>query len=185
MYLTNISLENRLFEISCKDIAGPEFVSWFDDFMQNSNVSDNYNTDYVNGFHHNYTNAQENLKWFDSIAHWEATGELSEYLTSHSGIEAQMISYIFELSGRMGKHSSKDQRLKWLLYYNSFRGSDWPVTTSEIDFFRLPADIQEELRRHEYPFSIKNPVLEIVDLDWENLSLYEINQVYQKAKSTS
>jgi hypothetical protein len=122
-YVTDFSLDRRLFEISCADIASKYFPEWLEKFMHDSSVSDAYDCSHVTNYHDNYVNAQENLKWFDSIKSWEATGELNSYLTSHCGIEAHVILRMFENSNNHG-----------------------------------------------------------LGVDWENMSVEEINQVYQDSK---
>lgn len=184
MYIHNISMDNRLFELSCKDIASDAFVDWFKDFMLVSTVSNSYTTEHVSAFHHNYVSAQKNLQWFTSIANWELTGQLDSYLTSHSGIEAQMILHIFKQSGRQVYYDDKKRKINWLLFYNNVRGeASWPPVKDEVDFFRLPRAIQNELVESGYCLPETKPLLEIVDLEWEDLSLLEINEVFQKVKN--
>lgn len=95
-YVTDFSIDNRIFELSCLDVASDQFPGWLEKFMQDSGVSDAYDCSYVSDFHNNYTKAQNNLKWFDSIQRWGTTGELNDYLTSHCGIEAHLILRMFE-----------------------------------------------------------------------------------------
>lgn len=118
MYITDTDLSNRLYELDCKSIVNNNFISWFEQFMLSSKVSTNWNIDPITQIHDSYILAQENLQWFKSVANWESTGQLDNYLRSHSIIEAQVLIRILKKSS-------------------------------------------------------------IVNLDWEKLSLTEINNVYQ------
>ena len=95
-YITNHSIDNRVFELSCADVSSSKFLNTFKTIMEQSQVSDNFDLNYVNNFHQNYVNAQINLQWFDSIEQWQQSGRLDHYLSSHSAIEACLIREIFK-----------------------------------------------------------------------------------------
>lgn len=182
-YVTDYCLNNRLFEISCLDIASKNFPAWIEQFMHDSNASNSYNCDYVREYHDNYINAQPNLEWFNSISSWEINGTLTDYLVSHCGVEAHVILKIFKASN---KHMlSGNQQNNWINFYNKVREYNWPSTTQdEHEFYALPDWIQNEiLNTHGYCLTVKeNPNPVIFNLDWENMSTEEINQVYQESK---
>ena len=181
MYLTNVSLSNRLFELSCQDICSDVFLPWFDNFMQASMISSEYNLDTVNKNHATYIGAQKNLQWFKSFEHWKTTGELDEYITSHSITEAYVILEILKSSNVV--KLTQGQRDQWVNFYACCRGPDWPDAESEHDFFTLPDWIKKEIVDFGYHFNLTvepNPV--ILKLDWENMSTQDINNVYQQHK---
>jgi len=181
-YVSDFSLGNRIFDISCHDIASDYFPQWLENFMNLSNVSNAYDCKYVTNYHDNYINAQPNLKWFDSIKEWEDTGKLNSYLTSHCGIEAHVILRIFKNSNR--HLLSKSQQSQWINFYYKIKDPLWPVIYDEHDFYTLPKQIQDEiLQQFPYKFNVsESPNTAILHLDWENASTEEINQVYQDTK---
>jgi hypothetical protein len=181
-YVSDFSLENRIFDISCHDVASDYFPQWLENFMNDSDVSDAYDCQYVTNYHDNYIKAQPNLKWFDSIKEWEDTGKLNSYLTSHCGIEAHVILRIFKNSNR--PCISVKQQSRWIESYNSIKDPSWPAVADERDFYALPEWIQNEiLTQHGYKLSVEEvPNSTILNLDWENASTEEINQVYQDTK---
>ena len=183
MYIPDPDLNNRLFEINCADVSRPEFLQWFDQFMLQSQISDRYNSAHVATIHPSYCAAQTNLQWFDSIDNWKQTGQLDEYLLSHSVIQSQVIGLIFKHSGKM--FLTKEQQDRWISFYFRCRGPSWPDSSlDEYDFFKFPAWLQDEIKTLGYQFNIPGPpIQEIIDLDWENASLQQINDVYQKYKA--
>lgn len=181
-YVTDFTLDNRVFDISCADIASTYFPKWLENFMRNSGVSDSYNCDYVTNYQEHYINAQPNLKWTDAINEWEATGVLSDYLTSHCGIEAHVITRIFKNSNR--HMLTPEQRFNWLNCYTRVKDPLWPMIFDEHDFYTLPKWIQDEIvHQHGYQLNVTSaPNTDILHLDWESLRTEEINQVYQDTK---
>jgi len=181
-YIAAPSLDNRVFELSCKDIPSEQFLQWFDKFMEDSDVSDSWDTTPVASVHQDYITAQENLHWFESIQHWEETGQLDEYLTSHSVIEAMVIERIFTQSNNVALDDLHQAR--WAEFYSNCRGPDWPDNiTSEYQFWDLPKWVQEEIINFGYQFSLPGkPNSAILELDWRNMSLDAINHVYQQTK---
>jgi hypothetical protein len=123
------------------------------------------------------------LQWFDSINNWEQTGNLDEYLLSHSVIQSQVIGLIFNRSGKI--FLTEEQQDRWISFYVRCRGPSWPESSlDEYDFFKFPTWLQDEIKTLGYQFNISRPpIQEIIDLDWENASLQQINDVYQKYKA--
>ena len=181
-YVTDYSITQRVFELSTVDICSSNFPIWLENFMKDSDVSDQFNCDYVSQYHSPYMQSQPNLQWFDSFAHWEQTGELDQYLTSHSVIEAQIILAIFKNSHRY--FINNQQRDSWISFYSRVGGKSWPMPIpSEHDFYTLPPKIQKEIIKKGYVLNVLGPPNpEILHLDWENMNTPEINKIYQRSK---
>lgn len=75
--------------LSIADAMSLNFLPWFDNFLNQINAGE-FNTDYVRSYHQNYVDAQ-NLKWFDEIAEFRKTFQLTDYLCSHSLLQAFVI----------------------------------------------------------------------------------------------
>jgi hypothetical protein len=183
MYLPQMDLTNRIFSISCLDVCSPQFAQWLDNFMHASAASDAYDCAHVKQFHQTYIDAQPNLQWFNSIRRWELIGEIDDYLMSHSIIQAQVISMILRFSGV--KFLSESDRDTWVSTYARLRGSEWPELNEDEHFYwDLPQWVRQELEDMGYRTQIDMAVNHtILELDWENLDLREINQVYQSTKN--
>ena len=181
-YVTDFALDNRIFDISCADIASTYFPQWLENFMKDSRVSDAYNCDYVTNYQDNYINSQSNLKWFNSITEWETTGVLDSYLTSHCGIEAHVLIRIFKNSNI--HMATQIQQSHWTEFYTKIKDPSWPMISDENNFYTLPKDIQDEIiHQHGYRLNVTSaPSTDILHLDWQSLSLEEINRVYQSTK---
>ena len=121
-YMVKPSLENRVFELSCKDVCSDQFVPWFNNFMNTTQISDDFDTNQVSIVHPQYIEAQANLQWFESIKNWEDTGKLDNFLTSHSGIEALVIVRMMKKVGKLHfnwEHwSIQDINLRYQSDYN-------------------------------------------------------------------
>jgi hypothetical protein len=89
-YIPPTSNIPNLFTISLTDISSPQFPNWFDQFLNKINAG-KFNTDYIKGFHQNYIDAQDNLQWFNEIEEFRKNFILTEYLKSHSLIQAFII----------------------------------------------------------------------------------------------
>ena len=87
----NVNLENRIFELSLLDICSENFIPWLEQFMKDTQCSDDYDLDHVKKIHPQYIDAQKNLQWFNAINKWTLTGKIDSFLTSHAGIEAMVI----------------------------------------------------------------------------------------------
>lgn len=179
-YVSDFTLEKRLFDISCADIASLRFPHWLENFLNHSEVSNDYDCKYVTDYHSNYINAQNNLKWFESISQWEATGMLDDYLISHCGIEAHVISRIFKnAKGNIERKKEFD----WPTFYNQIKDPSWPANVDEQDFYTLPVWIQTEIiQQHGYQNNhnlTNQSTTNILNIDWQTISTEEINQIYQ------
>jgi hypothetical protein len=172
-----------VFEISCRDIATDPFPAWLQQTMEVASVSNNYNCEHVTEFHPEYTQAQPNLKWFEAMQHWDQTGELDPYLSSHSVIQAEVIKEIFTRSNVA--FTSKKESHDWFVFYSSVRDHSWPSASFDPNsFWTLPDWIQQELKNDfgYQPLFNKEPNLTIKNLDWENMDLTDINKIYQESK---
>lgn len=181
-YLPHVDLTNRFFNVSCRDIASDRFPDILSNILAQSGITDNYDLDYVKSFHHNYVQAQQNLHWFHSYQAWQDTGKIDDYIRSHSIIEAQIIREIFRASNRY--FLTEADRDYCTSFWARLRGPDWPdLITDEHQFYDLPGWLQEEIRGLNYAFRVKaKPNRDILKLDWESMSIDEINQVYQHSR---
>jgi hypothetical protein len=89
-YNTSTDL-SRVFDINVLDVVSGKFPSILTDILAQTQLSDNFSTDYLQEFHQNYIDAQPNLQWFASIAKFNETGVLDQYLLSHSYIQASVL----------------------------------------------------------------------------------------------
>lgn len=179
-YVNNFDIDNRIFDISCANIASDCFPQWLEKFMSSSNVSDMYDCKYVRDYHRTYIGTQLNLKWFDSIKEWESTGKLDPYLNSHCGIEAHVILKIFKNSNIL----TTEQQHSWINFYARVKEPSWPMILDEHNFYMLPEHIQHKiLYEYNYKLTVTGPPNKnILDLDWEHASTEEINNVYQSTR---
>jgi len=90
-FIDQIDLTDRIFELDCRTIATEGFIPCFADIMNRAKISDRFDLDYVAQYHHKYCSAQQHLQWFESIDQWEQTGQLDDYLLSHSCIQACVV----------------------------------------------------------------------------------------------
>lgn len=119
-YNTDFSYAHRIFEIDLKTLFSHKFISWFENFMQASNVSTDYNLDQVKTISSEYLKIQKTLQWFESMDNWKKTGKFDSFISSHSIIEAEAIRHMI--------------RLKPELDYNTDSGapaSDWDVLSAQ------------------------------------------------------
>lgn len=180
-YISNIdNIDQRVFQINCKDIPGAQFLDIFKNIMQSSGISDNWSTKNLQNVHQEYIAAQSNLQWFDSLQRWESTGKLCSYLTSHSVIESEMISYILKKSNILDY--TYEDRARWLTFYSDVSGPDWPpAPANDSGIYDLPTWVQDEIKNkfNYQPMVNGIPIQEIDKLDWETMSLVDINAVFQ------
>jgi len=181
-YIKHASAERRVFELSIDTLFSNDFLQWFTSFMDDSKVSDQYDCTTVSSIHPEYLSVQSTLQWFKSIAQWEETGELDDFLLSHSIIESQLIKLIFQRVGKV--ILSSFQRDHWISTYIRLKGVDWPPCNEDAHYFwYLPDWVQAELIEFGYvPVVPFKPVLEFIDVDWQNMSTTAINEFYQKHK---
>jgi len=180
-YVTDWSIENRIFELSCRDIASPEFLTMFENFMTQSQASNSFDLSYVKEFHTNYINAQSNLQWFTSVSEWQQTGNLDQYLTGHSVTQACIIREIFKNVNLKQIVTSNNL---WAEFYSKIKDPSWPDCTNEWEFYSLPKSIQLELTEmFEYcPKSVTDLHLMELHSIWRSKSIEEINSIYQQIK---
>jgi hypothetical protein len=95
-YLLPKDTLDHVYSIAVHDVVSDKFLPWFENFVIKSQ-SGNYDTAYVNSYHHNYINAQDNTKWFDEIVKFRNTFELTDFLRSHSLLQAFVIMEIKHL----------------------------------------------------------------------------------------
>jgi hypothetical protein len=86
----------HVYSIAIHDIVSDKFLAWFENFTMMSQ-SGNYNTAYVNSYHNNYIDAQDNIKWLSEIAEFRKTYQLTDFLRSHSLIQAFIIMEVKHL----------------------------------------------------------------------------------------
>ena len=179
-YITQINYQNRLYEFNIKDIPGDKFLSKLQDLLTTTSISDTFDLDIVKQYHCNYISAQANLQWFESFARWDQTGELDDYLQSHCIIQAELLREIMRRCHVRFDHDN--QNTEWQTFYTKVRGTDWPDMPPTVDgFYQLPVWVQQEILV-DFEYNIPNLVMS--KLDWKNMSLHDINEVYQTQVNT-
>jgi len=175
------NVKERIFQINCKEIPDAKFLNIFNDLMIKSEISDNWDLSSLQNIHHSYVNVQPNLQWFESVSCWEDSGRLDDYLTSHVVIESEIIQRIFKKSNIPTFNHFEQAR--WLTFYaNVCDPSWWPAApATELGFYNLPKCIQDEIKyKFNYQLKCNNPPVDaILNLNWEDASLSEINKVFQ------
>jgi hypothetical protein len=134
----------------------------------------------LQNIHHSYVNVQPNLQWFESVSCWEDSGRLDDYLTSHVVIESEIIQRIFKKSNIPTFNHFEQAR--WLTFYANVCDPSWPpAPATELGFYNLPKCIQDEIKyKFNYQLKCNNPPVDaILNLNWEDASLSEINKVFQ------
>jgi hypothetical protein len=173
-YLAQIDYSNRIYELDITDVPSDKFLPQFKALLTASAISTKFDLDVVTQYHHGYVSAQANLQWFRSFAHWDQTGELDDYLLSHSIIQAELLR---EIMRRCHVRFDHYQNTEWQTFYRKVRGTDWPEMPLTVDgFYQLPDWVQQEILV-DYKYNIPNLVM--LKLDWQNMSLSDINHVYQ------
>jgi hypothetical protein len=164
-YISNVdNIDQRVFQINCKDIPNTQFLDIFKNIMQCSGISDDWSTKNLQNVHQEYIAAQSNLQWFDSLQHWENTGQLCNYLTSHSVIESEVIRYILKKSN-IPNYTYED-RARWLTFYSDVSGPDWPpAPASDSGIYDLPLWVQDEIKNkfNYQPMCNGLPIREIAE----------------------
>lgn len=184
-YVTELDYKNRVYEFSIRDIPSSSFLPQLQHILETFEISNNFDLDIVKKYHHSYISVQPNLQWFDSVAHWELTGEIDDYLSSHSIIEAELIREIMFRCNIRYDLTELDH-VNWRSFYSQVQGPDWPkAPITELGFYQLPAWVQEEILVN-FGYKLKHqkkPNSIMLALDWQNMSLKDINQVYQTCNS--
>lgn len=179
-YISRVDHKNRLYELNIRDIPSDKFLSQLQDILLTTGISNNFNLDVVKNYHHEYVLAQTNLQWFDSFAHWNQTGELDNYLLSHSIIEAEIIREIMVRCHVRFDFTYLDHE-RWRSFYGQVSGPDWPtMPATESGFYQLPDWVRQEILEFSYDMKHQEEPNHVMNsLDWQNMSLQDINQVYQ------
>jgi len=81
---------DHLYNISLTDIVSNKFPDWFNDFTGKINAG-TFDTKFVKEYHSTYINAQQNLQWFNEIKLFRKTLVLTDFLRSHSLLQAFVI----------------------------------------------------------------------------------------------
>lgn len=188
-YIPHISMEGRVFDMLNLDIASDKLPSILKSFLEKSGISDNFDCSHFEKVHHEYIDAQPNLQWFSSVDAWEKTGEIDSYLRSHSVIQAQLILLMLRKSNIM--YYSAKESTEWKLFYVNNRRPDWPdimcKDSTPMDYWLLPEHVREYIQHHNTGINIPfdGPVTNTALLNWEKLTLDEINAAYQSGKQVS
>jgi hypothetical protein len=76
---------------------------------------------------------------------------------------------------------TKANNKKWQEFYNNVRDISWPDAATESDFYRLPEYVKTEILipRQYKLLNQQVPNDTISKLDWQKMSLQDINHVYQ------
>jgi hypothetical protein len=174
-YITTINRQDRIYEFDVRDIPSDKFLGKLQHLLAIAGISDAFDLDVVKQYHPNYVSSQSTLQWFASYARWDSTGELDDYIQSHSIIEAELIREIMRRCRMRFDHDSHNR--EWQKFYAEVRGPDWPDAPMTIDgFYQLPDWIQQEIQT-DFKYKIPNPVM--LKSDWQNMSLQDINHMYQ------
>ena len=103
---TDFEYKHRIFQIDLCTLFSDKFIPWFEQFMEKSKISSNYNINLVKKVRPDYISSQPTLQWFTSIENWKNTGKFDNFITSHSIIEAEAIRYMLYLKPEV--YSSND-----------------------------------------------------------------------------
>ena len=179
-YISEVDYKNRLHELNIQDIPSDKFLSQLQNILTKTSISNNFDLDVVKNYHRDYILAQPNLQWFDSFAHWNQTGELDNYLLSHSIIEAEIIREIMVRCHVRFDFTYSDHE-RWRSFYAQVSGPDWPtMPLTESGFYQLPDWVKQEILEFDYVMKHQaEPDHIMSSLDWQNMSLQDINHVYQ------
>ena len=124
-YNTDFSYADRIFEIDLKTLFSDKFVPWFENFMKNSGVSSEYNTDQVKIVAPEYLKSQATLQWYDSMEQWKKTGKFDSFISSHSIIEAEAIRYMLRLKPELDAISDWDVKTAQEISDRHFTSDDF------------------------------------------------------------
>jgi hypothetical protein len=183
--------DNCIFQISCLDIVKENFPSILNNILTQSQCVSSFDTNRIISVHQEYIEIQKNLQWFKSLDTWKQYGHLDEYLRSHSAIQGMIISRILydcELQDRDPVTGSDPLAyMAWHAFYYRVRDASWPDCDHEQDFYLLPKKVQAELiEQFDYvPRFSSDPErakCRSALISWKNLSLQEINTIYQSFK---
>lgn len=92
--LKKVNLNERFLSINIKNIPSDNIISLVKKLFSQYNISDNFDTQHFEEFNPEYIKVQKNLQWFSSFEEWSKTGNLDDYLLSHSIIQSQILKNI-------------------------------------------------------------------------------------------
>ena len=166
---------NRIFEISCADIASPTLPDFVEEVLKTSNALSNFDCSHLREFHQQYIDAQDNLQWFKSIKEWQKNYALDEYLQSHSAIQAQLLKEMFRQSGVA--FITYDERERWeiqCIWLERLNKIMYPPIEGTLlkgvlpDFFFISSDAKN------------SPMGELITSGrWKTMSLFDINEFFK------
>jgi hypothetical protein len=115
-----------LYQLEITDVPSNKFLSQLQDILSKTEISDNFDLDVVKKYHADYISAQPNLQWFESFAHWNQTGELDDYILSHSIIEAELLREIMRRC-HIRFDITEEDNIRWRNFYSQVAGPEWPA----------------------------------------------------------
>ena len=184
--------DNCIFQVSCLDIVSKDFPTILHNILTESQCLSSFDTQKIIPVHQDYIKAQKNLQWFESIRTWRLTGKLDDYLLSHSAIQGMVISQILHDCEWVDKHPTTGNDplgyMKWQAFYYRIKDSSWPDCDHEQDFYLLPKKIQTEIIKNfnytpQFSTDVQRANCRKALADWKNLSLDDINTIYQSYKN--
>jgi hypothetical protein len=183
--------ENCIFQISCLDVVTENFPNILNNILNQSQCLSSFDTNRIASVHQEYVKIQKNLQWFDSLNTWKQQGHVDEYLLSHSAIQGMIISRILkdcELEDRDPVTGSNPLGyMAWQAFYYRVKDPSWPECDHEQDFYLLPKKVQIELIQNfnyvpKFSADPERAKCRSALVNWKNLSLEEINTIYQSFK---
>lgn len=127
--IDKLDYTNRIFELSCLDIASERLPDFVYQFLHRSAAVSEFNVDYLRSFTHNYIESQASLQWFTSVTSWNSTGLLDDYLQGHAVVQAQVIKEIFRRAGVIFISDEERKRCRidsiWMRRVNRLLYSDF------------------------------------------------------------
>lgn len=94
MFIEPHDAPKHFYSVDLKEIYELDFPIRLQSIVGESDAGD-FDFDYVKNFHHNYIASQPNLKFITEIQQFRQTKLLTEYLTSHPLIEAEVIRELY------------------------------------------------------------------------------------------
>lgn len=183
--------ENCVFQLSCRDIVTENFPDILDKILQQSQCLSSFDTNRIVSVHQQYIASQKNLQWFESLHKWKQTGQIDQYLLSHSAIQGMILYRILQDCELQDRHpmtgSDPLGYMAWQAFYYRVKDSSWPDCDHEQDFYLLPKQVQDELINDfdyvpKFSTDPERAKCRSALADWKDLSLEEINKIYQSFK---
>lgn len=95
-YVLPVNASPKIYSLTVKEAMSPEFIPWFNNFVNEIDAGE-FNTEFVTKYHPTYVDAQDNVQWFTEIDKFRQTFELTDFLRSHSLIQAFVIMEVLPL----------------------------------------------------------------------------------------